>query len=170
MTDILVRQVDTLTWELLEPVQVEGAAGRWTVPAGYLTDFASVPRVAVWLIPRFGDYTAAAIVHDWLITDVLPTGEIDSREVDRVFREVMHELGVPAPRRWLMWAGVRWGALGNRARRGGWLRTLPGVLAVSALALPVVLPGALGVLISSVLAWILSLPIPRRARPTSWRT
>lgn len=170
MIDIQVRQVDPVSWELLAPVLVDSAAGHYVVPAGYRTDFASVPRVAVWLIPRFGAYTAAAIVHDYLITDALPAGTIESRDVDHIFRSVMRDLGVPIARRWLMWAGVRWGALFNRRRRGGWLRTAPGVLAVSALALPVVLPGALGVLVSLALAWLLGLPFPRRERPTSWRT
>lgn len=165
-----VRPVDAIRWELIEPWQADTPAGTVHIPVGYVTDFASVPRVTAWLIPRTGDYSPAAIVHDYLITDILPAGHITSAEVDRVFREVMRELGVPGPRRWLMWAGVRWGAAFNRKRWGGWWRTAPGVLGVSLLALPVILPGAVGVLASTTLLWILSLLVPRRSRPNSWST
>jgi hypothetical protein len=49
-----------------------------------------------------------------------------------------------------MWAGVRWGALTDRDRRPGWLASAPGVLAISLLAAPVVVPP--GLLIAVALA------------------
>jgi hypothetical protein len=44
-----------------------------------------------------------------------------------------------------MWTGVRWGALADTdpRRRRGWLLSAPGVLAISALAAPLVLPPSL---------------------------
>ncbi|WP_324278231.1 hypothetical protein [Blastococcus brunescens] len=50
----------------------------------------------------------------------------------------MREAGVPVLRRWLMWAGVRWGALTSERRRSGWLMSAPGVLAITLLAAPLV--------------------------------
>ena len=105
-----------------------------------MTDFASVPRFAVWLIPTYGRYTAPAILHDYLITDMIPAGRISSADTDGLFRRAMRELGVPPVKRWLMWAGVRWGAAFNRRRRAGWWRTAPAVLAVTVLALPLAVP------------------------------
>jgi hypothetical protein len=58
----------------------------------------------------------------------------------------MRESGVPVLRRWLMWAGVRWGALANERRRAGWAFSAPGVLAISLLAAPLVLPPAVAIL------------------------
>jgi len=44
---------------------------RWTsVPAGYRTDFASIPRPIPWplwpLLPPVGRSGKAAVIHDWL--------------------------------------------------------------------------------------------------------
>lgn len=138
---VSVTQTDEHLWELDRPLEYSWARGwGYVVDAGYVTDFASVPRFIWWLVPTYGNYTAATVLHDALITVALPAGRTSSRSVDRIFREAMAELGVSFPRRWLMWAGVRWGALFNRKRRAGSLATLPGVLLVSLLALPFILP------------------------------
>jgi Protein of unknown function (DUF1353) len=151
-SDVVVQELDGTMWRLRESVCYEGRDDTFLVPAGFETDFASVPRVVVWLIPAYGVYTRAAILHDYLLTNVLPTGNISSNDIDGIFRRVMQELGVPFARRWLMWSGVRWGAIFNRARRKGSLRTFPKLALISLLALPIVLPGALGVLISLALS------------------
>lgn len=142
---VSVTQTDERLWRLDRPLKYETSSSSYLtvhVHEGYCTDFASVPRCVWWLVPTYGNYTPATVLHDALITEVLPrkSKHWTSRRVDRVFREAMAELGVSFPRRWLMWAGVRWGALANRRRRAGSLGTLPGVLLVSLLALPLVLP------------------------------
>lgn len=147
--EVVVRRLDDEFWAVEEPLVYRGRRDRFIVPAGFRTDFASVPRVVVWLIPRFGRYTAAAILHDWLCTVGIETGQATSREADGLFRRVMREQGVPVVRRWLMWAGVRWGALTDADRRAGWAASAPGVLAISVLAAPVVVPP--GLLIAAAL-------------------
>jgi hypothetical protein len=141
--DVVVRTLDDEHWAVVEPLVYRGARDRFVVPAGFRTDFATVPRVVVWLVPRFGRYTAAAILHDWLVTVGIATGAVTAREADGVFRRVMRESGVPVVRRWLMWCGVRWGAFADPVRGAGWWRSAPGVLAISLLAAPVVVPPAL---------------------------
>lgn len=141
--DVVVRRLDDRFWAVEQPLVYLGRTDRFTVPVGFRTDFASVPRVVVWLIPRFGRYTAAAILHDWSCSVGIATGQVTAREADGLFRRVMRESGVPVVRRWLMWAGVRWGALTDGERRGGWLAGAPGVVAISVLAAPVVVPPAL---------------------------
>src|SRR5262245_40270655 len=115
---VVVEQLSGNTWKLLRGVSCDGFRG----PAGDVKDLRSVPSVTAWLIPSSGEYNAAAIVHDWLITDVLPSGALTSTEVDYIFREAMRALGVGFGRRWLMWAGVRWGAMFNPKRRAGSLK------------------------------------------------
>jgi hypothetical protein len=139
---LTVRRVDAHRWQLVDDLVYEGRRDRFVVPAGFRTDFASVPRPVTWLVPRFGAYTLAAILHDWLVTEGLRTGVVTARDADGIFRRVMRESGVPVLRRWLMWAGVRWGALTDERRRSGWLVSAPGVLVVSVLAAPLVLPPA----------------------------
>ena len=147
LSDVTVTAVDETSWRVEKALLYHGEADIFVVPQGYITDFATVPRVAVWLIPKFGRYTRAAILHDWLITDKLPKGDICSLDVDGLFRRVMREEGVPFVRRWLMWAGVRWGALFNSHRRKGWFTPAPALtcIGISVLALPVVLPAGVGI-------------------------
>jgi hypothetical protein len=152
-------------WRLVAPLVYLGERDRFEVPAGYVTDYATVPRVVSWLIPRYGRWTRAAIVHDYLITDVLAAGEISPVDVDGIFRRILRELGVSTPRRWLMWAGVRWGSLFS-GRAAGWLPTAPAVLAVSLAALVPVAVGALGVLVGSVPLALAELVSPPRPEPT----
>lgn len=127
---------------LTRAVTYVGKYGTYVVPAGYVTDFASVPRLLWWFTPKSGPWNKAAIVHDWLITNGL-LGEIDitSARVDREFRDALKACDVSWVRRWLMWDGVRWAAVLNGVRRPGWLKTLPQLLGVTATALtPVALP------------------------------
>lgn len=92
------------SWLTLEPIIYEGARQVFIVPAGFKTDFASVPQVFTWLIPRYGTYTRAAILHDYLCRPPAPVTRADA---DGIFRRVLGELGVSTPRRYMMWAAVR---------------------------------------------------------------
>ncbi len=126
-----VQQVDDVRWRLLAPVVFLTGRRRVFVPSGYVTDFASVPRALWWLAPQSGRWNAAAVVHDYLLTDWLPARRISSPEVDAEFRRALRACQVGRGRRWGMWAGVRWAALLNPARQPGWLRTLPLLTAVT---------------------------------------
>ncbi len=145
----MVRQVGEREWEVVEPLVYRGQTDEFTVPAGMPTDFASVPRVFVWFLPRYGRYTKAAILHDYLwryrIDD--PDAPVSRRDADGLFRRVMRELGVPFLRRWIMWTAVRWAALTKPDGRRDWLADAPRVLLVSVVALPFALPPALIVLL-----------------------
>jgi hypothetical protein len=141
-SSLVVRRASDQLWEVVEPLAYRGRWDTFVIPAGFLTDFASVPRLVVWLIPRFGRYTMAAVLHDWLVTTGLATGVVSSRDADGLFRRVLRELDVPPVRRWLMWTGVRWGALVSPLRRPGWWLDARRVLALSVLAAPVVVPPA----------------------------
>src|SRR4051812_33768138 len=108
------------TFALTEDLIYEGRDQTITVPAGFVTDFASVPQFMYWLIPSYGQYTNAAVVHDYLCVQLerawhcefgkdmtfvrAPANPVDT---DGIFRRIMREEGVPLVRRWLMWTGVR---------------------------------------------------------------
>lgn len=132
------------TYRLTAHVVYKGRDDVFTVPAGFVTDLASVPRLMSWLVPIAGAHDRAAILHDFCCTQ-LEAGDLrlSAPDVDGLFRRCLRELGVPLVRRWLFYAGVRWGALGTPARRPGWWSTAPVVLGVSLLALPFLLPAAL---------------------------
>jgi len=106
---VVVQEVDRgdgSRWRLVEPLTYQGRDEPFVVPAGFETDFASVPRAFTWLIPRYGRYTKAAILHDFL-SQQAAAGKFAWVDADGIFRRTMRELGVPILRRWLMWAAVR---------------------------------------------------------------
>jgi hypothetical protein len=144
---VVVRRLDDERWVLVDPIIYQGNEDTWAIPVGFVTDFASVPRVAVWLIPRFGRFTPAAILHDWLVNDGIRGGLISPVDADGVFRRVMRELGVPPVRRWLAWAGVRWSATTQAHRRPGWWSTAPVLFGITLVAIPLVVPPGLAILI-----------------------
>jgi Protein of unknown function (DUF1353) len=83
-----------------------------TVPAGFETDFASIPRLFWSSIGHpAGEYAQAAVLHDWLYRSQL----VPRARADALFSEAMKVLGVPGWRRWLMWAAVRVGGAGAYA-------------------------------------------------------
>jgi hypothetical protein len=79
------------------------------VPEGYVTDFASIPGFAQWMISPFGRHSEAAVVHDWLYTLGTPGDEPGRKLADRTFRRALHLVGVGFFRRYIMYAAVRMG-------------------------------------------------------------
>lgn len=86
-----------------------------TVPAGFKTDLASIPKILWNILPPVGRYDAAAVVHDYLYQH----NGVTRAEADAVLREAMEVLGVRWSQRWAIYAGVRVGGwkTWNRYRR-----------------------------------------------------
>lgn len=86
-----------------------------TVPAGYMSDGASVPRPLWWFLPPWGDPgTFAALVHDYLLDRLqgfIPGGPMPGAETrakcDRQFLLALRALKVPAWKAYAAWAGTR---------------------------------------------------------------
>lgn len=148
-------------WIVRTPLTWEGELNRRPVvltanPEGldFVTDLASVPRWLTWLFPRYGLYTKAAVLHDYLCQHLPREGEQppahlagvhDRTDADEVFRNAMRAEGVPIMRRWLMWAAVNWATLIGRLA----FRKAAGALAASVVAVFAVvlwLTGAAGAL------------------------
>ncbi|MGF6549288.1 DUF1353 domain-containing protein [Paraburkholderia youngii] len=94
-------------WRLMAPLiyQSDVAGQTFTVPTGFLTDLASVPRIPIAYLLAGGTSNEASVVHDFLYS----TQPVTRAIADAVLREASAVTGVPAWRRWLMWAGVRVG-------------------------------------------------------------
>lgn len=88
------------------------------VPAGFLTDGASVPRPFWWMIPPWGSYGQAAVLHDILCeTSTMFQNEmpytLSRKDADYIFRDAMKAAGVGVVERTLMFWAVRgWGIFG----------------------------------------------------------
>ena len=116
------------TWELLEPLCYElgeeGSGRTITVPAGFVTDGASVPRALWAFLPTWGSYSRAAVIHDYLLHRLAvgnPHPEAPTRaDADRVFDEAVCVCGTPRLVRWFLAVGVRLGSIYARHRRRKW--------------------------------------------------
>lgn len=130
LSDLVVRDLGDNNWKVLQPLVYQGRKQKFDVPAGAETDFASVPILFQWLIPRSGKYTKAAVLHDYLWRVPEAHVGVSRGEADDIFRRCLQELGVPLLRRWIMWAGVRLGSLW-KSRFSDRPRDLPKVLLVA---------------------------------------
>lgn len=174
--DVVVRELsdaDGSRWQLQEPLAYAGKRETFVVPAGFTTDFASVPQALTWLVPRYGRYTKAAILHDYL-WGRCRTGQFDWADADGLLRRSMRELDVPFLRRWLMWGAVRLAAIVTRRPSSLWTQ---GAAALAALVVVTVLgiayvavPVAVVVLFTAVFAaaesvvWVVLKVAPARRK------
>lgn len=102
-----LRYVDGRNYELIDPFTYRHALGEIDVPAGFVTDFASIPR-ALWVVlPPTGGYGKAAVVHDAIYRT--PSLPFTRGQADGIFRDAMADLGVGWFTRQTMWLGVRAG-------------------------------------------------------------
>ena len=74
-----------------------------TVPFGFITDFASVPRIFWSVLPPDGEYTQAAVLHDYMYNEKLYERKI----CDDIFLEAMTVLKVPGWKRRIIYYAVR---------------------------------------------------------------
>lgn len=96
------------TWQLLFPLIYESDILKGevvAVPEGFITDFASVPRIPVAFLLAGGYGRMAAVVHDYLYT----THQVDRPTADSIFREALLAMGEVPWRAQMMYLGVRVG-------------------------------------------------------------
>ena len=151
-----VQAISENRWRVLTAFEYRASNETYIVPAGEETDFASVPRIFVWLIPKYGRYTKAAILHDRLCR-LSREGSFSRRDADGIFRQAMRTLDVAFLRRWIMWAAVRWGALFTPEGRQDWLKDAWIVVPLTLIVLPVVAPAALLILVTLFVGFIAEL-------------
>jgi hypothetical protein len=102
----------TMNWLLTSDFQFQSAVLNKIVlvPAGFITDFHSVPRV-LWSILPPHENPESAVVHDWLYT----YNGCTRGEADRVHREVLEVINrdfpgkAPRWKRIMMYSGLRVG-------------------------------------------------------------
>lgn len=72
-------------WEVMERFTVKWKGISITVPKGFRTDLASTPRILWAILPPFGKYNTAAIVHDYLYY----RKTLSRKTCDEIFLELM---------------------------------------------------------------------------------
>lgn len=100
-------------WMLIAPLIYKSDLTNdvYIVPSGFMTDFASVPRLPIAFLLCGDTASKPAALHDWLYTKgrngkhPVP----DRETADALLKEAAAVEGVPAWRAWMLWAGVRVG-------------------------------------------------------------
>lgn len=92
-------------WQLMENYVYACDDGRTVfVPAGFIFDFASIPRM-FWRLfpPATGKHRTGALVHDWLCA----SGNVGWVDAADIFNEIMKKSGVNPVKRWIIYWAVR---------------------------------------------------------------
>lgn len=98
-----------------------------TVPAGFVTDFASVPWYGRWFINVLGKHSIPAIVHDYLYWEQRCTRD----EADAILQEAMGEYSSSSIDQTVVFYAVKYGAQSawddnTKDRANGYIRVLTG--------------------------------------------
>jgi len=119
--------LDGRKWKLVRPfsyhIGSEYSGDIIWVPAGFVTDFASVPRVLWTFLPSWGRYGKGAVLHDYLyqflywmleqpqyesLFDHFSYARKNPRKfADDIFYEAMLVGGTKPWKAWIMYRGVR---------------------------------------------------------------
>lgn len=104
---LTVTEIDDSTFAVaVRPFRYKSdLAGLITVPVGFYTDFASVPRLGL-IYSLLGNYAhQPAVIHDWLYYSAITTRTIS----DKVILEAMNVISIPFWRRGLIYEGLKIG-------------------------------------------------------------
>lgn len=107
------RGSDRQLYQLESPfsLELDWAGGVLMVPPGYVTDFASIPRGALWYIDDDDPaILGPSVVHDWIYSNrgVIGDGRIFSRQqADQVIRDGMLLCGARRDQAAVVYAAVR---------------------------------------------------------------
>jgi hypothetical protein len=121
-TPLKLEYIDGQKWRVLEEfvyrIGDEASTDEIRVEAGFITDFASIPRIFWRILPPTGKYGKAAVTHD----ANYKRGTNNRKWADDVFLEGMEVLGTPWWQRQLIYNAVRafgWAAWNQHRREDG---------------------------------------------------
>ena len=99
-------------WRLTQALTYKTREGfKITVPKGFITDLASIPRPLRFFFRVNGRHIEAAILHDYLYykKGFVPFMQLSRSECDDTFYFAMLDSDVPEWKAAIMWLGVRVG-------------------------------------------------------------
>ena len=117
---IVELQDDGKSWKIMQEFDYEegmlGSGKIFRVPVGFITDFASIPKIFWNILPPIGRYGKAAVLHDYLYN----TQPFQRVRCDDLFLEAMGALNVNWMTRHIMYRAVRmfgWLAWNNNTKK-----------------------------------------------------
>ncbi|RRD23875.1 DUF1353 domain-containing protein [Fusobacterium canifelinum] len=116
MTELLVKDLRNGKFELFSDYVYKTKEYLIKVPKGFVTDYASIPKLLRAIILPYGKHSGASVVHDWLYSSNCNL-EISREQADKIFLEVLKEEKVNFLLRTLMYIVVK--KFGGRRFRNG---------------------------------------------------
>lgn len=114
-------------WYLVEPLvyDINETGHKITVPSGFVTDFASIPRPFWSLLPKWAEYGPPSVVHDYLYW----TQQCERKQADKIFLMAMKESKVGLLRYSAIYFAVRFGGFFSyrenvKLRKAGHIRIM----------------------------------------------
>lgn len=93
--------------EVISPLEyTTGDGTKYTVPVGFKTNFASIPRIFWGIIAPTGKHTNASILHDYLYENGYKLG-VSRKRADKIFYDAMIDSSVANLTANIMWFCVR---------------------------------------------------------------
>lgn len=104
---------DDAVWEVAKDFYVMYGDITHVIPRGFITDLASIPRIAWWIYPPSNPYSReASIPHDYIYR--LDYRNYTKEYADNLFRAILRYSGMPRWKAWLFYQSV------SKFGRGGW--------------------------------------------------
>jgi len=108
---LIAKKLKNRDWEVMESFSYDvgklGSGETITVPAGFVSDLVSIPRILWTIFPPDGSYSQAAVLHDWLCKK---KGKVERdynyKQVSKIFLESLTVLEVSLLTRQAMYLGV----------------------------------------------------------------
>lgn len=94
LTPLIIKKVGSQLWELHEDLifKSDKYPGLFIAPKGFVTNFASIPRIFWTIYPPVGNYDAAAVIHDGGYSHILTTKDgIKINTVKHVIDNIFYE-------------------------------------------------------------------------------
>lgn len=106
-TPAQLEMLDDNKWKVITPFQYHlgcyPSENIIIVPAGFITDLATIPRLFWTIMPPNGDYAKAAIIHDFLYS----SKPFSRKRCDDILYEAMGVLNVACWRKNVIYWAVR---------------------------------------------------------------
>lgn len=108
LSNLKTVKIGPALWMLLEPMYYQTSLGPFTVPAGFITDHASVPRLFTPIVPPVKSAVAeASVLHDWLYNK--ESHDVPRDFADLCLRQLIIANGGSKSLAYKTWLGVRMG-------------------------------------------------------------
>ncbi len=106
MSKLLVKDLMNGKFELVGDYVYQIGEYSIRVPKGFVTDYASIPRIFRPIVLPYGKHSGASVVHDYLYSKGCDL-DIERKKADKIFFEILKEEGVNPILARLMYVAVR---------------------------------------------------------------